>query len=64
MEPLALRLNDFFKKHELSEESLALKYGTSGYRCNADLLRGVAARIGAFACLLSAHKVSQMSGTI
>uniref|UniRef100_A0A5K3F368 phosphoacetylglucosamine mutase n=2 Tax=Mesocestoides corti TaxID=53468 RepID=A0A5K3F368_MESCO len=56
MEVLSKELSIFFESHRLSQESLALSYGTPGYRCKATFLHGIAARIGAYACLRSAQQ--------
>lgn len=58
MEELAKRLTSLFNEHPLSPESWNLSYGTPGYRGKADLLQGIAIRIGAFACLRSIQQVS------
>lgn len=58
MEKLVSKLHRLFNENSLYSESGKLTYGTSGYRCRAELLVGVAARIGAYACLHSIHHVS------
>ena len=57
MEDLGERLKELFSTYKLPSKSRSLPYGTSGYRCKADLLEGVATRIGAYACLRSIQEV-------
>ena len=57
MEDLREKLKGLFSECKLSSKSRGLLYGTAGYRCKADLLEGVASRIGAYACLRSIHEV-------
>ncbi|KAM3174642.1 hypothetical protein ACTXT7_010135 [Hymenolepis weldensis] len=64
MEKLVSRLHRLFNENPLSLESGKLTYGTSGYRCRADLLVGVAARIGAYACLHSIHHGGKAVGVM
>ncbi|KAL7058272.1 hypothetical protein AAHC03_016406 [Spirometra sp. Aus1] len=50
---LAKRLGDYLTRLSISKESLLLTYGTSGYRCEASLLKGLATKVGMYAGLRS-----------
>ncbi|VDL94577.1 unnamed protein product [Schistocephalus solidus] len=45
-ESLAKTLNNYLTRLSISKESLLLTYGTSGYRCEAFLLKGIATKKG------------------
>ncbi|KAH9281478.1 Phosphoacetylglucosamine mutase [Echinococcus granulosus] len=64
MEKLVHRLKNLFTEYPLSPESRNLSYGTPGYRGKAELFQGVAARIGAFACLYSIQKCGKAVGVM
>ncbi|KAL5966023.1 Phosphoacetylglucosamine mutase [Taenia solium] len=64
MEELAQSLTNLFNEHPLSPESRNLSYGTPGYRGKAHLLQGIAARIGAFACLRSIQQCGKAVGVM
>lgn len=52
-ESLAKTLNNYLTRLSISKESLLLTYGTSGYRCEAFLLKGIATKVGMYASLRS-----------
>ncbi|VDM30452.1 unnamed protein product [Hydatigera taeniaeformis] len=64
MEKLACRLTNLFDEHPISQQSRNLSYGTPGYRGKADLLHGIAIRIGAFACLRSIQQGGKAVGVM
>ncbi|KAM7536444.1 hypothetical protein Aperf_G00000084144 [Anoplocephala perfoliata] len=64
MDELVTRIQSIFDEYALPPESRKLSYGTAGYRCRSDLLFGVAARIGVYACLYSIHQGGKAVGVM